>query len=343
MASKLAQSQAKRGERPRYLKRHSDDSMGLTEAEIGSIRNARRRPSDVDAFRSSLDRRGSQKILSNVIGKWVSGMRNSTVLSLDSDDSVSFSNTMLNLDDHDGKLQGSSTQDFCNWEGFDRGTVEKNRRQRKTLIQSVETNPVSDEVRRLAAESYQEMVKNDTYGDACLVQKCYIMIGTRPAEQSLIFCALQQIVDLEREVSDKRCNRTLCSQSLYCSQFTIMRNNISPSPCVCPVYSFVLVLCFLAGPCRQPAVVAGVSRATKLIQRFPQRKRPPQLSHTLDLSHTLETWVIVRTPQLISPALLLFGKQTFHPDGSSDKAAAFTSRSPSETTKGNATVQERLS
>ena len=100
-------------------------------------------------------------------------------------------------------MQGSSTQDFCNWEGFDRGTVEKNRRQRKTLIQPVETNPVSDKVRRLAAESYQEMVKNDTYGDACLVQKCYIMIGTRPAEQSLIFCALQQIVDLEREVSGK--------------------------------------------------------------------------------------------------------------------------------------------
>lgn len=211
MASKLAQSLAKRGERPRYLKRHSDDSMGLTEAEIGSIRNARRRPSDVDAFRSSLDRRGSQKILSNVIGKWVSGMRNSTVLSadLDSDDSFSFSSTMLKLDDHDGKLQGSSTQDFCNWEGFDRGTVEKNRRQRKTLIQPVETNPVSDSVRRLAAESYQEMVKNDTYGDTCLVQKCYVMIGTRPAEQSLIFCALQQIVDLEREVSDKMQTHTV--------------------------------------------------------------------------------------------------------------------------------------
>ena len=215
MAPKLARSQTKRGERPRYLKRHSDDSMGLTEAEIGSIRNARRRPSDVDAFRSSLDGRGSQKILSNVIGKWVSGIRNSTVLSVDSDDSFSFSSTMLNPDDQDGKMQGSSTQDFCNWEGFDRGTVEKNRRQRKTFIQPVETNPVSDKVRRLAAESYQEMVMNDTYGDACLVQKCYIMIGTRPAEQSLIFCALQQIVDLEREVSDKMQTHTVFTILLF--------------------------------------------------------------------------------------------------------------------------------
>ena len=269
MAPKLARSQSKRGERPRYLKRHSDDSMGLTEAEIGSIRNARRRPSDVDAFRSSLDRRGSQKILSNVIGKWVSGIRKSTVLSVDSDDSFSFSSTMLNPDDQDGKMQGSSTQDFCNWEGFDRGEIEKNRRQRKTLIQPVETNPVSDKVRRLAAESYQEMVKNDTYGDACLVQKCYIMIGTRPAEQSLIFCALQQIVDLEREVSDKMQTHTVFTILLFSIYYYAKH---IPLTMRCPVCSFVLVLCFLAGQCRQPAAFAGVSRATKLIQRFPQRK-----------------------------------------------------------------------
>ena len=207
-------TQLKRGERPAYLRRHSDDSMGFNEAEmdeplrIGSGRYARRH-SDLTALRSSLDRRGSQKqILSNVIGKWVSGMRNSTLVSGDSDDS--FSSSMMNLDrsiSADGKegntskVEGSATQDFCNWDGFDSGVVDRNRRQRKTLLQPAGPPPVSDEVRRLAIESYQEMLKNDTLGDACLVQKCYIMIGTRPEEQSLIFCALQQIIDLEREVS----------------------------------------------------------------------------------------------------------------------------------------------
>lgn len=110
----------------------------------------------------------------------------------------------------ESEAEGSATQDFCNWDGFDDGVVDKNRRQRKTLIQPVETKSVSDKVRRLAVESYQEMLKNNVYGDACLVQKCYIMIGTRPEEQSLIFCALQQIIDLEREVSYE----VTCDQSL---------------------------------------------------------------------------------------------------------------------------------
>jgi len=110
----------------------------------------------------------------------------------------------------ESEAEGSATQDFCNWDGFDDGIVDKNRRQRKILIQPVETKSISDKVRRLAVESYQEMLKNNVYGDACLVQKCYIMIGTRPEEQSLIFCALQQIIDLEREVSYE----VTCDQSL---------------------------------------------------------------------------------------------------------------------------------
>ena len=127
------------------------------------------------------------------------------------------------------KLQGSSTQDFFNWDGFDSGVVDRNRQQRKTVIQSVERPPVSDEVRRLAVESYQEMLKNDSYGDACLVQKCYIMIGTRPEEQSLIFCALQQIIDLEREVSYE----LICLRSGRCAyKFKFISLDSSPpSPC----------------------------------------------------------------------------------------------------------------
>lgn len=55
--------------------------------------------------------------------------------------------------------------------------------------------------RRLAIEAYEYMLDSDSLGEACLVQNCYVLIGTKPEEQSLLFRALQQIVDLEREDS----------------------------------------------------------------------------------------------------------------------------------------------
>ena len=35
----------------------------------------------------------------------------------------------------------------------------------------------------------------------CIIEKCYVMIGTKPESHSLAFIALQKLVDLERKVS----------------------------------------------------------------------------------------------------------------------------------------------
>uniref|UniRef100_A0A7S4J9G5 cGMP-dependent protein kinase n=1 Tax=Odontella aurita TaxID=265563 RepID=A0A7S4J9G5_9STRA len=58
---------------------------------------------------------------------------------------------------------------------------------------------VSEAVRRQAAEAYNAMIEADRLGDVCVVEMCHVLIGTRPEEQSLLLCALQQLVDLERE------------------------------------------------------------------------------------------------------------------------------------------------
>ena len=59
---------------------------------------------------------------------------------------------------------------------------------------------VSDTIKEQAKEAYDAMVKADEFGDVCIVEKCYVLIGTKSQDQSLLFCALQQLVDAEREV-----------------------------------------------------------------------------------------------------------------------------------------------
>jgi len=51
-----------------------------------------------------------------------------------------------------------------------------------------------------AKESYETMIENEKLGDICVVEKCFIFIGVNPAEQSLLLCALQQLVLQERLV-----------------------------------------------------------------------------------------------------------------------------------------------
>lgn len=61
--------------------------------------------------------------------------------------------------------------------------------------------PVSERARRLGKSAYQAMVDSDKEGDMCIVEKSYIIMGTRLADQSLFFCALQNLIDMERKVS----------------------------------------------------------------------------------------------------------------------------------------------
>ena len=54
-----------------------------------------------------------------------------------------------------------------------------------------------------AKESYETMIENEKLGDVCIVEKCFIFIGTNPKEQSLMLCALKQLVHLDRMVSHR--------------------------------------------------------------------------------------------------------------------------------------------
>lgn len=61
--------------------------------------------------------------------------------------------------------------------------------------------PLSEYARRMGVSAYQAMVESEKEGDICIVEKSYIMIGTRLADVSLFFYALQNLIDMERKVS----------------------------------------------------------------------------------------------------------------------------------------------
>jgi hypothetical protein len=61
--------------------------------------------------------------------------------------------------------------------------------------------PVAEHARRMGISAYQAMVDAEKEGDMCIVEKSYIIIGTRLVDQSLFFCALQNLIDMERKVS----------------------------------------------------------------------------------------------------------------------------------------------
>jgi len=63
--------------------------------------------------------------------------------------------------------------------------------------------PVSQQARRMGIAAYQAMVDSDKEGDICIVEKSYIIIGTRLVDQSLFFCALQNLIDMERKINVK--------------------------------------------------------------------------------------------------------------------------------------------
>ena len=67
--------------------------------------------------------------------------------------------------------------------------------------------PVSEYARRMGISAYRAMVDSEKEGDICIVEKSYIIIGMRPVDQSLFFCALQNLIDMERKVS----HRTHCT------------------------------------------------------------------------------------------------------------------------------------
>ena len=57
-----------------------------------------------------------------------------------------------------------------------------------------------EHIRRLGIEAYEAMMNAAKEGDMCIVEKSYVIIGTPLRDQSLFFCALQNLIDMERQV-----------------------------------------------------------------------------------------------------------------------------------------------
>jgi len=68
----------------------------------------------------------------------------------------------------------------------------------KSKISSSSTTAVI----RQAREAYKLMTESQE-DEVCIVEKSYILLGTRPEEQSLLFAAMQNMVDMERESNSK--------------------------------------------------------------------------------------------------------------------------------------------
>lgn len=60
--------------------------------------------------------------------------------------------------------------------------------------------PPTEHARRLGMSAYQAMIDAEQDGNICIVEKSYVLTGTRLQDQSLFFCALQNLIDMERKV-----------------------------------------------------------------------------------------------------------------------------------------------
>ena len=95
------------------------------------------------------------------------------------------------LSDSLGRLNDSRSGSVL----FDENSFDKNR-----ALGTFEE--VTDTSRARARESYQIMQKNEESGEICIMEKCFIFIGTTLEELSLMFYVMQNMIDFERRVSE---------------------------------------------------------------------------------------------------------------------------------------------
>lgn len=89
------------------------------------------------------------------------------------------------------------------------GSRSNKRRNSATSIEATTPKPVVSDndftfhkssVRNKAKDSYRCMLRNERLGETCIVEKCFVFVGTKGDEQSLMLCALKHLVDHERMV-----------------------------------------------------------------------------------------------------------------------------------------------
>ena len=74
-----------------------------------------------------------------------------------------------------------------------------------------------EHIKQLGVSAFKAMIEADKIGDICIVEKSYVLIGTPLKDQSLFFCGLQNLVNMEREVS----NVMLQAMYFYCWKHTL--------------------------------------------------------------------------------------------------------------------------
>jgi hypothetical protein len=68
------------------------------------------------------------------------------------------------------------------------------------IIGDAESPLFPEHVRRQGIAAYQAMIDAEKEDDICIVERSYVLTGTPLQDQSLFFCALQNLIDMEREV-----------------------------------------------------------------------------------------------------------------------------------------------
>ena len=63
-----------------------------------------------------------------------------------------------------------------------------------------ECSSLPEHTRLLGISAYQAMIEAEKEGDVCIVEKSYVLTGTKLQDTSLFFCALQNLIDMERKV-----------------------------------------------------------------------------------------------------------------------------------------------
>ena len=54
---------------------------------------------------------------------------------------------------------------------------------------------------KLAKESYKTMMQNSKLGDVLIIERSYVLLGTKPNDHSMLFSALQKLIEKEDQVS----------------------------------------------------------------------------------------------------------------------------------------------
>merc|ERR1712150_74666 len=67
------------------------------------------------------------------------------------------------------------------------------------IVAAQQIKKKSIKVKRQAVISYGNMMLNQRQGDVCITEKCYLLIGIKRDQESLLFNALQGLIDSERE------------------------------------------------------------------------------------------------------------------------------------------------